>query len=252
AIEIDAFIRLKVEIEFRLGHKLYHPNIVKVLKASHVTSPPFAVYKDAANRNLRLYLNLHGYIKAIYIHISTDGPAKVCYFSLSVLRSCSLISPNKLTLGGVRWSAPEWLTSRPTFASDICFFLAMCMIEAATEEIPFLFLSSVHSNKVTVILEAFAAAEEVAEENSCTKCPYVLAAGSRFCSQYDTQLYIVSTRSTGNLDNNDEDAQSDDIPIPVLLDALQSGNNGSWGRALSRHLQLCIDEAPRKNLCDID
>ncbi|RLN62668.1 hypothetical protein BBJ28_00023595, partial [Nothophytophthora sp. Chile5] len=41
--------------------------------------------------------------------------------------------------GGLRWRAPECLTTRPTFASDVYSF-AMCIIEAALGEPPFAFL----------------------------------------------------------------------------------------------------------------
>ncbi|KAG3167034.1 hypothetical protein C6341_g11840 [Phytophthora cactorum] len=52
--------------------------------------------------------------------------------------------------------------------------------------------------------------------------------------------------------SDDEDAMSDDIPIPVFLDAIQRGNNADCEQALFRLLQLCTDEDPRKMLCDLN
>ncbi|ETI31198.1 hypothetical protein AM587_10007737 [Phytophthora nicotianae] len=123
-------------------------------------------------------------------------------------------------------------------------------------------------------LKEFADAE--AEENYCNHCSSMVAAGSRFCSQRGTQVgdntppdtapddsySTESARSPPSRpdpqesleisDDDDDDAKSGDIPIPVLLDSIQGGNNANCEQALFRLLQLCIDEDPRKNLCDLN
>ncbi|RAW42141.1 hypothetical protein PC110_g1615 [Phytophthora cactorum] len=164
---VDGRMRPKVEKELNLLHQLSHPNIIKMLGASHVSSPPLVVYEDATNGNLGVFLArlscnkkrmwrllyqaalgldylhkegvIHGDLKLSNVLIWTDGQAKLSDFGLSALRSCSMVSSNRSMLGGLRWSAPECLKRRPNFASDV-YSLAMCMVEAAIGEPPFAFL----------------------------------------------------------------------------------------------------------------
>jgi serine/threonine protein kinase len=74
------------------------------------------------------------------ILVGADGLAKLSDFGMSAIRSCATLSKGaELTLGGLRWQAPEGLTKRPTVASDV-YSLAVCMIEAVISEPPWAFL----------------------------------------------------------------------------------------------------------------
>ncbi|GMF53126.1 unnamed protein product [Phytophthora fragariaefolia] len=149
---------------------LSHPNTASMLGASHISLPPFIVYKFAANGNLSSFLGrsdnnkrhawrllyeaalglryihenniVHGNLKLSNILIDADGHAMLSDFGLSTLCTYSCLSQSKIessTPKNLRWRAPECLKRRPTFASDIYSF-AMCIIEATIGEPPFAFL----------------------------------------------------------------------------------------------------------------
>ncbi|KAG7380910.1 hypothetical protein PHYPSEUDO_006680 [Phytophthora pseudosyringae] len=147
---VDERMRSKVEKELSVLHTLSHPSIIKMFGASHVSSPPFVIWEDAANGNLGLFLArsdankrrmwrllheaalgldylhmkgvVHGNLKLNNILIGADGQAKLSDFGLGALRSCSFLSRSSSMSGGLRWSAPECLRKRPTFASDVYSF----------------------------------------------------------------------------------------------------------------------------------
>ncbi|EGZ29091.1 hypothetical protein PHYSODRAFT_470129, partial [Phytophthora sojae] len=85
---------------------------------------------------------VHGDLKLNNILVGADGLAKLADFGLSTMRSCSTRSKGELVTGALRWSAPECLTRRPTFASDVDSF-AMCIIEASMGEPPFALLDDI-------------------------------------------------------------------------------------------------------------
>ncbi|ETK71598.1 hypothetical protein F442_21641 [Phytophthora nicotianae P10297] len=150
----------------------------------------------------------------------------------------------------------------------------MCMIEAATGKVPFAFLSDDDVRDSVRKGNILAQPEEMNDD--AWEPTSVTTTGSRFCSQRGTQVgdntppdtapddsySTESARSPPSRpdpqesleisDDDDDDAKSGDIPIPVLLDSIQGGNNANCEQALFRLLQLCIDEDPRKNLCDLN
>jgi serine/threonine protein kinase/HEAT repeat protein len=138
--------------------ELDHPNVLKLVGASHVSSPPFVVSEYAANGSLSSFLChsdehrrhlwrllYQGALGLEYIHskgivhndlqlksflVDACGHVKLSGVGLSV-RGAST---------GLRWRAPECLKRRPTAASNVYSF-AMCMIEAVIGEPPFAFLA---------------------------------------------------------------------------------------------------------------
>jgi len=149
---------------------LDHPNVAKVLGASHVSCSPFLVSEDTSEGNLATFLArsienkekmwrmlyqaalglpylhkkgvVHGHLKLNSILVDTYGDVKLSDFGLHTLRACS--SRTKGFGGGpqsdmLRWCAPECLERRPTFASDV-YALGMCIVEAVLGEPPFDFL----------------------------------------------------------------------------------------------------------------
>ncbi|KAE9019828.1 hypothetical protein PF005_g7196 [Phytophthora fragariae] len=245
----DERIRHQVERELSLLHELSHPNITKMFGASHANSPPF-VWEHAAKGNLGVllcryegnkqymwrllyeaglgleYLHqrgiMHGNLKLNNILIGEDGHAKLSDFGMGAVRASSRSEVSAARVSStLRWSAPECLTSRPVFASDIYSF-ALCMIEAVTGEPPFVFLSdddvrdnvrkgiipsqpeemaadvwelivsmtSFDPNKrppLHHVLDKLKAFDKLLEsasvERNCGACRSVMLSGPRFCSQ---------------------------------------------------------------------
>lgn len=158
--------------EISIWHQFTHPNVIKMFGASHLCSPPLIVCEDAVNGNLANYLRkstanknrmwsllyqaamglgyihsknvVHGDLKLNNILVGADGQAKLADFGLSSVRISTALtktnSDSTKQAGALRWRAPECLTGRPTFASDVYSF-AMCIVEAATGEPPFSFAS---------------------------------------------------------------------------------------------------------------
>ncbi|KAL4110179.1 Armadillo repeat-containing protein 3 [Phytophthora ramorum] len=167
----DERAKQKIESEMNLWYSFNHPNIIKMFGASHVSSPPFIVCEDATNGDLSSYLLrannkqhmwrllfgaaqglsyihkkkvVHGDLKLNNILVGADGHAKLSDFGLSAVRTSATMSKTAGNSsdgsGGLRWRAPECLSSRATFASDVYSF-AMCIMEAVLDEPPFAFLS---------------------------------------------------------------------------------------------------------------
>ncbi|KAJ8546655.1 hypothetical protein ON010_g11580 [Phytophthora cinnamomi] len=158
----------KIEKDMHLLFQLEHPNIVKVVGASHVGSPPFLIYKDAVNGNLRSFLArsennkrhmwrllyeaalglqylhqkgvVHGNLKLSNILVDNNDHAVLSDFGLGTLQICCTLSGTFASGSSVRWHAPESLEGPPTAVSDV-YALAMCIIEASTRLPPFHFLS---------------------------------------------------------------------------------------------------------------
>ncbi|KAL3666418.1 hypothetical protein V7S43_008669 [Phytophthora oleae] len=165
--ELDERAQRNLEKELSLIYPLSHRNIINILGASHVNSPPFVVYEFAKNGNLGTFLVrseknknhlwrllyeaacglfyihsqgiIHGYLKLSSILIDAKGHAKLTYYGLSTMRACSMLS-HASTASSLRWRAPECLKRKPNATSDV-YSLAMRMIEAANGEPPFAFLS---------------------------------------------------------------------------------------------------------------
>jgi serine/threonine protein kinase len=167
---LDERAQLRIEKELSELHHLDHPNVAKVLGASHVSCSPFLVSEDTSEGNLATFLArsienkekmwrmlyqaalglpylhkkgvVHGHLKLNSILVDTYGDVKLSDFGLHTLRACS--SRTKGFGGGpqsdmLRWCAPECLERRPTFASDV-YALGMCIVEAVLGEPPFDFL----------------------------------------------------------------------------------------------------------------
>ncbi|EGZ29108.1 hypothetical protein PHYSODRAFT_379003, partial [Phytophthora sojae] len=150
----DVGMLQKLGKELNLLYEINHPNLVKILGACHVSLPPFIVYEDIPSGNLSSFLArsednkrqmwgklhqaaigldyihkkglVHGDLKLSNILVSRSGQVKLMDFGLNVLRA--FYSSSQTTL---RWSSPECLKRRPTFASDV-YSLAMCIVEAVT------------------------------------------------------------------------------------------------------------------------
>jgi serine/threonine protein kinase len=176
-VDIDDRTRQSIEEEMNIWHGLNHPNIVKLLGASHISTPPFIVCEDATNGDLCSFLAasdankaqtwrllyqaalgldythrksvVHGDLKLNNILVGADGLAKLSDFGLSAVRTSTILSEttgeSPFTAGALRWRAPECMKKAPTFASDVYSF-AMCIIEAVVGEPPFALLDddSVH------------------------------------------------------------------------------------------------------------
>jgi serine/threonine protein kinase len=163
---IDRRTARMMEKEVNSHFQMDHANVVKMLGASHVSSPPFLVYEDAIHGDLGSYLSssdenkqhiwtllyqaalglaylhekgvVHGHLRLSNIVVGADGQAKLSDFGLTTTRLVSAKGGGNSS--DLRWRAPECLSRRPTFASDVHSF-AMCMIEAATGELPFAYLT---------------------------------------------------------------------------------------------------------------
>ncbi|RLN94141.1 hypothetical protein BBJ28_00008327, partial [Nothophytophthora sp. Chile5] len=152
--------------EAKIWHKAQHKHIVKFFGACHLSRPCFFVCEEAKNGNLVDYLDkmkttigksslvwgllyevtlglqflhrnniVHGDLKCNQILVSGEGVAMLTDFGLSFISS---ESRPEMTGGGVRWTAPECLTSEglaPTFESDVYSF-GMCVVEAVTNNLP--------------------------------------------------------------------------------------------------------------------
>ncbi|KAF4029329.1 Protein tyrosine kinase [Phytophthora infestans] len=164
-MRIDIRTARQLEKELDRLFQMEHTHIVKMLGACHVSSPPFLVYEDAINGDMGSYLSLsednkkemwkllyqaalglafihsqgviHGCLKLSNILVGADGQARLTDFGLRTMRAIS--KTRTCSSAHLRWRAPECLTRRPTFASDV-YSLAMCMIEASAGEPPFAFL----------------------------------------------------------------------------------------------------------------
>lgn len=176
-VDVDERTRQNIEMEMNLWHQFDHPNVIKLLGASHISTPPFIVCEDATNGDLSSFLArsdvnkqqlwrllyqaalgleyihtksvVHGDLKLNNVLVGADGQAKLSDFGLSAVRTSAILSETTgetpYTAGALRWRAPECLRRAPTFASDVYSF-AMCIIEAVIGEPPFAFLDddSVH------------------------------------------------------------------------------------------------------------
>ncbi|KAE8881926.1 hypothetical protein PF005_g11931 [Phytophthora fragariae] len=172
--DVDERTRQNIEAEMNLLHQFDHPNVVKLLGASHMSTPPFIVCEDATNGDLRSFLArsdanklqlwkllyqaalgleyihkksvVHGDLKLNNVLVGAEGQAKLSDFGLSAVRTSAILSESTpYTAGALRWRAPECLKMAPTSASDVYSF-AMCIIEAVIGEPPFALLDddSVH------------------------------------------------------------------------------------------------------------
>lgn len=162
---MDESMWLKIKKDMDEVFQLKHPNIVELCGASHVSSPPILVYKNAVNGNLRSFLArsesnkrqmwrlvyeaatglqylhqhglVHGNLKLSNILVDGNDRAVLSDFGLDTFR---IRSGSSESGGSVRWRAPECMDRPPTAASDV-FSLAMCIIESSTGVPPFRFLS---------------------------------------------------------------------------------------------------------------
>ncbi|KAK1942442.1 Spindle assembly checkpoint kinase [Phytophthora citrophthora] len=166
ASDDDSFLR-----QLELWNSL-PPNehILKLYGGSHVSSPQFYVCENAPNGNLADFLadgehgvlfwrlfkqvalglqflhsanTVHGGLKCNNILVGTNFTTKLADFTFTSVRSLSagLSKGSKEAADiSVRWKPKEVLeqagNEAPRFESDI-YSLAMCMIEAKTEAIPF-------------------------------------------------------------------------------------------------------------------
>lgn len=145
--------------------KLFHPHVLKLYGACHVTKPPYFVceegvngsftkfFANGANRKLfwkyfveaaagLLFLEtkkmVHGNLKCNNILVGEDGKAKISDFGFAFIRSESKALSKKAQSDAVRWKAPECLlgeVENPGFPSDV-FSFGMCIIEAWTGDLP--------------------------------------------------------------------------------------------------------------------
>ncbi|ETN02175.1 serine/threonine protein kinase [Phytophthora nicotianae INRA-310] len=159
SMEIDGRKRQHIKAELDQLYQLTHPNLVKILGASHVSLPPFIVWEEEIYGGLGSFLScsdenkwrlfyqaalgldyihkkgvVHGDLKLNNILVGSNGQAKLTDHGLATLRTVS-----KSLSRSLRWGAPECLKQRPTFASDVYSF-AMCLIEPEAGEPPFKFL----------------------------------------------------------------------------------------------------------------
>ncbi|KAE8962169.1 hypothetical protein PF010_g29968 [Phytophthora fragariae] len=165
---MDESIWLKIEKDMAVLFELEHPNIVELIGASHIGVPPYLIYKDAVNGNLRSFLArsernkrqmwrllyeaalglrylhqkgvVHGNLKLNNILVASNDRAVLSDIGLSTLQLCSTLSGTSVSGSSVRWRAPECMAHLPTMASDV-YSLAMCIIEASTGLAPYGILS---------------------------------------------------------------------------------------------------------------
>jgi len=157
---------------------LRHEHVVRLIGASHVSSPLLFVCEEAAGGNFadffvadrrmqhqlwRLFLQcarglqylheskvVHGDLKCNNLLVSADGTAKICDFGFAYIRreSAGHLSA-KPQADSVRWKAPECLlledeealtpAKNPQFASDV-YALGLCILEAFADEPPYGYL----------------------------------------------------------------------------------------------------------------
>lgn len=55
-VDVDERTRQNIEMEMNLWHQFDHPNVIKLLGASHISTPPFIVCEDATNGDLSSFL----------------------------------------------------------------------------------------------------------------------------------------------------------------------------------------------------
>ncbi|KAG1689078.1 hypothetical protein DVH05_002847 [Phytophthora capsici] len=162
----DAFLR-QLELWNNLPPSDY---ILKLYGGSHVSTPQFYVCENAPNGNLADFLadgehgvlfwrlfkqvalglqflhknkTVHGGLKCNNILVGANYTTKLADFTFTSVRSLSAglsKGAEKATAVSVRWKPKEVLeqsgNEAPLYESDI-YSLAMCMIEAKTEEPPF-------------------------------------------------------------------------------------------------------------------
>ncbi|GMF80418.1 unnamed protein product [Phytophthora fragariaefolia] len=156
--------------EVEVWHKLYHPNVVRLYGACHIQRA-FFVCEYASKGQLDDYLRsypdevwqklyeaalglrylhvkriVHGDLKCNNILIASDGSVKLTDFGLSSMTTdavdctvepeCEVESSGHISVGAIRWKAPEVLRGeKSTFASDIYSF-GMCILEAVSGVYP--------------------------------------------------------------------------------------------------------------------
>ncbi|KAF4320484.1 hypothetical protein BBO99_00004132 [Phytophthora kernoviae] len=167
AMALDEFMQKAIKKEMDMWYQFNHPNVIKMLDASHVSSPPFIVCEVATNADLRAFFArseaykrqmwrllykaalgldcihkksvVHGDLKLNNILVSLDRHAKLSGFGFSSVQNSSTmfkVSNVDAMTGVLRWRAPECLLKAPNFASDL-FSFAMCIIEAISDGPPF-------------------------------------------------------------------------------------------------------------------
>lgn len=155
---IDTF-RSEVETWFAMDS----PYVIKLLSASHCSSPTMLILEDASNSTLREYVRhsnhqselwakvhdiarglqylskrdvVHGNVKPSNLLVGKDGIAKVSDFGggMATLQSRTLgFSETKCM-----WRAPEYRLpkKRPTYQGDV-FSLGLCIVDALVDDYPF-------------------------------------------------------------------------------------------------------------------
>ncbi|KAE8979023.1 hypothetical protein PR001_g23765 [Phytophthora rubi] len=118
--DVDEQTRQNIEAEMNLWHQFDHPNVVKLLGASHMSTPPFIVCEDATNGDLRSVLArseanklqqwkllfqaalgleyihkksvVHGVLKLNNVLVGVEGQAKLSDLGLSAVRTSAILS----------------------------------------------------------------------------------------------------------------------------------------------------------------
>ncbi|EGZ29018.1 hypothetical protein PHYSODRAFT_456709, partial [Phytophthora sojae] len=248
---VDEHVQLKLDKEFETLCGLEHPNVMKVFGGSPVGSPPFIVYEDAMDRDLRSFWNRSDEIKE----------------RMYTLLHQAAMGLNYLHKQGV------CLAGRATFTSDV-YSLAMCMIEAATNQPPVAWLDAksvreylkngllpsrpdsmtdetwalvvsmtkfdpekrVDLESVINKLKHFADRESAVTLNCCCVCAASISVEWKFCAQCGSQLPVSppSPELTGNLS------------VPQLVAATRTESAARQDQALLLLVQACIDDDKRR------
>ncbi|KAL4118454.1 hypothetical protein PRIC2_010779 [Phytophthora ramorum] len=151
------------EREVGIWFQLFHPFVVQLFGACHLDGQQFFVCEDEVNGQLDRYLRrrdvsrrrvvwqrlhetavalqylhhqevLHRDLKCNNILIGSDGKVKLADFGLSSVISEGEDTPR--ANGAVRWKAPELLRGEAASCASDMYGLAMCILEAVTDEYP--------------------------------------------------------------------------------------------------------------------
>ncbi|KAG7376022.1 Leucine-rich repeat serine/threonine-protein kinase 2 [Phytophthora pseudosyringae] len=156
--------------EVNLWYPLNHPHIINLYgacKSGDTDNRPFFVCDYASNGKLSSYLKqvdhkrelwrvlyecalglqavharniVHADLKCDNILVTATGQVKITDFGLSVCKeqglSCCVTSTTNDATGAVRWTAPECLRGEEATTSSDVYAFGMCIIEAATGDLP--------------------------------------------------------------------------------------------------------------------
>ncbi|GMF65661.1 unnamed protein product [Phytophthora lilii] len=152
----------------------------------------------------------------------------------------------------LRWRAPESLTRRPTIASDVYSFV-MCIIEAATGEPPFSYLSEedVCRNLQNGVLpeqsddvedEAWELVIEMTNlDHLINKLnQFASKCGSQYCVKEQSYPIVDFPTIGGSLSIDTE--QSTASSVSDIVETIRAGNSGELETAVLLFLQALVHD----------